>query len=343
MRIVLLIDMDYFFAQIEERENPRFKGKPVVVGADPQGGNGRGVVSTANYEARKFGIHSALPISIAWRKCPAAIFLPVNMDLYGKTSRKIMDIVRNFSPVWEIVSLDEAYLDVSFVKNFNKAGELATKLKQEIFKKEKLTSTIGIGPNKVIAKMAADKAKPNGLLIVRPSDVDDFLNRLDAEELPGIGPKTAQKLLEMGIKTIKDIKRINKKDLSAHFGKAGGYIYERARGIDNAPVVNDDTIKSIGKEYTFEKDTRDSQLIFEIFDSLIFEAYREMRKEKLLAKTVTVVCRYADFETHTKGKSLKEATMDYKTVEKLAKTLLLKFFIEKPKMIRLIGIRLSVI
>ena len=161
-RIILHIDMDYFFAQIEERENPQFKEKPVVVGADPRGGRGRGVVSTANYEARKYGIHSALPISKAYQLCPNAIFLPVNMELYQKVSENIMEIIKKYSPVFEQVSLDEAYLDISltFLQKewgYQKAEKLAKKLKKEILEKEKLTSTIGIGPNKLIAKIASEK------------------------------------------------------------------------------------------------------------------------------------------------------------------------------------------
>jgi len=222
-RIILHIDMDYFFAQIEERENPKFRGKPVVVGADPKGGQGRGVVSTANYIAREYGIHSALPISKAYQLCPKAIFLPVNMELYQKVSERIMDIIKKYlpcsipsgsegllrgSPIFEQVSLDEAYLDLSYIfhdrekctirEGWEKAKELAKKLKKEILEKEKLTSTIGIGPNKMIAKIACEKAKPNGLLVIKPNQVKEFLEPLDIEDLPGIGPKTAEKLRAIG-------------------------------------------------------------------------------------------------------------------------------------------------
>ena len=212
-RIILHINMDYFFVQIEERENPQFKGKPVVVGADPKGGKGRGVVSTANYEARKYGIHSALPISKAFELCQEVAFLPVNMELYENTSRSIMEIVKKYSPKWEIVSLDEAYLDTSFLGNYQKAESLAQKLKKEILEKEKLTSTIGIGPNKLIAKMSDEKAKPDGLLVIKPNKVKSFLELLDIEDLPGIGPKTAEKLRAIGINNIKELKRLSKTKL----------------------------------------------------------------------------------------------------------------------------------
>ena len=189
-RIILHIDMDYFFAQIEERENPQFKGKPVVVGADPKGGKGRGVVSTANYVARKYEIHSAMPISKAYQLCPEAIFLPVNIELYQKVSENIIEIVKNYSPIFEQVSLDESYLDLSQIaKNFKEAEKIGKQLKAEIFEKEKLTSTVGIGSNKLIAKIASDKGKPNGLLIIKPKEVKKFLEPLDIEDLPGIGLK----------------------------------------------------------------------------------------------------------------------------------------------------------
>ncbi|MBC7074094.1 DNA polymerase IV, partial [Candidatus Parcubacteria bacterium] len=207
-RIILHCDMDYFFAQIEERDNPQFKGKPVVVGADPKGGKGRGVVSTANYEARKYGIKSGMPISKAYKLCPNAIFLPVNIELYEKVSEKIMQIIKKYSPIWEIVSLDEAYLDVSFLKDWEGAKKLGEQLKKEIFEKEKLTCTVGVGPNKTIAKLAAEKSKPNGLKVIKPNEVQQFLDPLDIDDLPGIGPKTAEKLRAIGINQICELKTL---------------------------------------------------------------------------------------------------------------------------------------
>jgi len=267
--------MDYFFAQIEERENPQFKGKPVVVGADPKGGKGRGVVSTANYSARKYGIHSALPISKAFELCPKAIFLPVNMKLYQEVSEKIMKIIKKYSKAWEIVSLDEAYLDLSFLKGYQKAEDLAKKLKKEILEKEKLTSTIGIGPNKLIAKMATNKAKPNGLLIIKPNQVKKFLEPLDIEDLPGIGPKTAEVLRNLKVNKIKDLKNLSKSKLKDMFGIVGETIYERARGIDGEEVSSEEIVKSIGKEHTFEKDTRDPEIIFRTFEKIIKNVHQK--------------------------------------------------------------------
>jgi len=356
-RIILHIDMDYFFAQIEEQENPQFKGKPIVVGADPKEGKGRGVVSTASYSARKYGIHSALPISKAYQLCPQAIFLPVNMELYQKVSEKIMEIVKKYlprsipsesegllrgSPAFEQVSLDEAYLDLSFLKSYSKTEALATKLKNEILEKEKLTATVGIGPNKLIAKMATNQAKPNGLLLIKPNQVKSFLEPLDIEDLPGIGPKTAEKLREIGINKIKELQRLSREKLKEMFGKVGETIYERARGIDEEPVSSEEIIKSIGKQITFEKDTRDSEIIFENFEQMINEIHQELLKNKFSFRTITVVCRYQGFETHTKSKTLKEATQDLGVLKKEAKKLLLKFFLESKKPIRLIGLRLKI-
>jgi len=340
-RIILHIDMDYFFAQIEERENPRFKGKPVVVGADPKKGRGRGVVRSANYEARKYGIHSALPISLAFKACPEAIFLPVNMGLYKKVSEKVMNIVTRYSKIWEVVSVDEAYLDISFLSSYKKAENLAKKLKNEILKKEKLTSTIGIGPNKLIAKMATNKAKPNGFLIVKPDQIKKFLEPLDVQDLPGIGPKTAEKLRVISINKVKELKELSRLKLKNMFGVVGGKIYERARGSDEGEVSPEEIIKSIGKEHTFEEDTRDPKVIFGTFDKIIKGVHQELFDNKFSFKTITVICRYQGFETHTKSKTLEESTHNLEILKKESKRLLLKFLIEKPKLIRLIGVRVS--
>lgn len=340
-RIILHIDMDAFFAQIEERENPRFKGKPIIVGADPKEGKGRGVVSTCNYSARKYGIHSALPISRAYKLCPDAIFLPVNIGLYQKVSERVMSIVKRYSEIWEAVSLDEAYLDISFLGSYQKAVELAGKLKKEIIVQEKLTATIGIGENKLIAKMAAEKAKPDGLLLIKPEQVKNFLEPLDIEDLPGIGPKTAEKLRDIGINKIKELKGLPKLKLKEMFGKVGENFYERAQGIDEESVISDRAVKSIGKEYTFERDTRDSGILFETFEEIIKEVWQELKENNFSFKTITVICRFQGFETHTKSKTFEKPSEDFETLQKEAKKLLLKFIVENQKPIRLIGLRVK--
>jgi len=351
-RIILHIDMDAFFAQVEERENPQFKGKPVVVGADPKGGSGRGVVSTANYVARKYGIHSALPISKAYELCPKAIFLPVNMELYQKVSENIMEIIKKYSSKWEIVSLDEAYLDLSHIFydrkkcgircGWERAKRIAKKLKEEILEKEKLTSTVGIGPNKLIAKMAAEKVKPNGLLVIKPNQVKNFLEPLDIEDLPGIGPKTAERLRPLSVNTIKELKKLSKTKLKDTFGVVGETIYERARGIDEEEVSPEEIIKSIGKEHTFEKDTRDPEILFSTFEKIIKNVHQELTANKFSFKTITVICRFQGFETHTKSKTLKNPTQDLEILKSEAKKFLLKFLLENKKPVRLIGLRVRI-
>lgn len=336
------LDMDAFFAQAEERENPQFKGKPVVVGADPKGGKGRGVVSTANYKAREYGIHSALPISRAYNLCPQAVFLPVNMDLYERTSSKIMKIIKKYSPKWEVVSVDEAYLDISFLKNYKEAKKLAEKIKKEIFKKEKLICTIGIGSNKLIAKMATNRGKPDGLLLISPRQVELFLDPLDVQELPGIGPKTAGSLREIGVNKIKELRKISKNKLKDVFGKAGEYMYDKSRGVDKEDVSSEDIVKSIGKEITFEKDTRNSEIIFKAFNNIIRQVYQELEEADFSFKTITVVCRFEGFETHTKSETIKKPSRNLAILRKKAKGLLLKFLVSNFKLIRLVGLRVSI-
>lgn len=353
-RIILHVDMDAFFAQIEERENPHFRGKPIVVGADPKSGKSRGVVSTANYEARKYGIHSAMPISLAWRAYPGAIFLPVNMKLYEKVSESIINIIKGYSPYYEVTSLDEVYLDLSFLLpndplgriireiGYKKAEKLGQKLKRDIFKQQKLTCTVGIGPNKMLAKMATNRGKPNGLVVIKPEEVSEFLDDLDIEELPGIGPKTAKKLREsFNVNRMKDLKKLSTETLENEFGIIGKDFYEKARGINSDPVINDYPVKSIGEEHTFEKDTRDPELIFGTFEKIIKNVYEETSYDKFLFKTITIICRFSGFETHTKAKTFMQPIKDIKILESEAKKLLLRFLIENHKSVRLVGLRLS--
>lgn len=341
-KIVLHIDMDYFFAQVEERENPQFRGKPIVVGADPKKGKGRGVVSTCNYLARKYGIRSGIPISKAWRLCPEAIFLPVNIEFYKKVSENIMEIVKKYSPKCEIVSLDEAYLELTDLsKTYKEAKEIASQLKKEIFEKEKLTATVGIGPNKLIAKIASQRAKPNGLLIVKPNEVEKFLEPLDIEMISGIGPKTAKKLREIGINKIGELKKLSKEKLKEMFGKVGEYFWEAARGIDREEVIPERERKSIGRQITFEEDTKNPELIFEAFEEILNETYEALVENNFSFKTIVVVRRTSDFRTKQLSKTLKEPSRNFLLLKKEAKKLLLKFLLENKKPLRLVGLRLK--
>lgn len=340
-RIILHIDLDAFFASVEERENPHFQGKPIIVGADPKNGTGRGVVSTANYLAREFGVHSAMPISKAYRLCPQCVFLPVDGALYQNVSGHIMNIIASYADLCETVSIDEAYLDMSFCGTFEKAQGVGRKLKNEIFKKEKIHATVGIGPNKMIAKMATNNSKPNGLRIIEPEKVADFLGPLDVREIPGVGPKSSTVLHQLGFNTIAKLREATGDFLIHYFGKQGSALYEKARGIDERPIETFQEIKSIGREETFEKDTRDSEEIFAGFENLLKETFEEAGRENFQFRTISVKCRFTGFETHTKDKTIKSAPISFAQYKKTAHVLLLEFLLRNKKSIRLIGVRLS--
>lgn len=340
-RIILHIDLDAFFASVEERENPHFRGKPIIVGADPKGGIGRGVVSTANYEARKFGVHSAMPISKAYKLCPQCVFLPVDAELYQSVSERVMNIVATHANLCEVVSIDEAYLDISFCGTFARARELGNKLKNEIFKKEKIHATVGIGPNKMIAKMATNSAKPDGLKSVSPEEVKDFLGPLDVEKIPGVGPKSSTTLYRLGFDTIEKLREVPEDFLTHYFGKWGSTLYKESQGIDERPIEVFQEAKSIGHEETFEKDTRDSEEIFTVFDNLLKETFQEAAKQHFKFKTISVKCRFSGFETHTKDKTTALRPISFAQYKKTAHVLLLEFLVQYKNPVRLIGVRLS--
>ncbi len=339
MKIILHVDLDAFYAAVEEREHPEYKGKPVVVGADPKGGAGRGVVSTCNYEARKYGIRSGMPISIAYRKCPSAIFVPVHMEEYVAVSARVMEILQNHAAVFEQVSVDEAYLDVSELKSYDKARELALRIKQEVKEKEQLTCSVGIGPNKLIAKVASDFKKPDGLTVVKPDDVLDFLAPQSVRMLRGVGPKTELILNTYGIKTIADLRKLSHEQLSAAFGSFGNELYEQARGNYTAELIQHWQIKSIGRQITFEHDTKDKQVILDTLESMIRDVWEQLKAEGFMFKTVTIKVRYEDFDTHTKQKSLIEITDSIDAIKTVSKELL-EGFLKDTRKIRLIGVSL---
>lgn len=341
-RIIMLVDMDAFYTSCEEVRNPKLRGKPVAVGADPKGGQGRGVLSTANYEARKYGLNSAMPISIAYRKCPDCIFLPVDMDYYVEVSSRIMQILKKYADKFEVVSVDEAYLDISSKGTLEKAKEIAYKIKKEVWEKEKLTCSVGIGPNKLIAKMAADHKKPNGLTIVTDSGIHKFLNPLPARKLHGVGPKTEARLKEIGIEIVGQLAKTSLKTLKAFFGQSfGSYLHEASHGIDESPVVEEWTAKSVGRQVTFEKDTKDKGQIHQVMDEIIDDSFSQLKEQEFKTyKTVTIKVRYEDFETKTKAFTLKDKAFTAEPAKSVAKNLL-KEFLKSEKKIRLVGISLS--
>ncbi|MEM3737627.1 MAG: DNA polymerase IV [Candidatus Bathyarchaeia archaeon] len=340
-RIILHIDMDQFFAAVEEREHPEIRGKPVVIGADPKGGKGRGVVSACNYEARKCGVSSGMPITAAWRLCPHAVYLPVNYRLYAEVSSRIMEILRGYAEKLEQWGLDEAFLDVSTrVRTYEDAKRLAQEIKREIYEKEGLTCSIGIGPNKLVAKIASDFKKPDGLTVVEEEDVQSFLAPLPVGKLLWVGKKTERKLNGLGIKTVGDLKRCDPSLLVDKFGVVGTQLYLSARGIDQSEVEERGISKSIGRYVTFEEDTSDFHFIFSTLDKLCEEVHTETKDQNLLFKTVTVTVRYEDFETHTHTKTLLFQTNRLADLLKVAHELI-QPYLRAERKVRLIGVRVS--
>lgn len=341
MRVILHVDLDAFFAAVEEREHPEYKGKPLIVGADPKEGKGRGVVSTASYEARKSGIKSGMPISRAWKLCPKGIYLRPNFKLYEEVSSRIMKILREHTDKFEQVGIDEAFLDISNkVKNFEEARALAILIKEKIFEAEGLTCSVGIAPNKLIAKIASGYEKPDGLTIVGPEKIKEFLSPLPIRELIGVGKKTEAKLKKLGIKTIGDLAKYDVSKLIKEFGSFGFEFHRAAQGIDESEVIEEWVIKSIGREITFEKDTLDPEIISNALDDLAEEVHKELVANKFYFKTVTVKIRYENFETHTHSKTLSFIT---NRLEDLAENIyeLTNPFLKSEKKIRLVGVRVS--
>ncbi|MDD2340181.1 MAG: DNA polymerase IV [Methanosarcina sp.] len=336
-RIIIHADMDSFFASVEARERPELKGLPVVVGSDLKGGLGRGVVSTCSYEARKYGIHSAMPISLAYRLCPDAVFLPVNMKLYADVSAKIMELLKRFADKFQQVSVDEAYLVPGpEVRNFEEAALYALRIKDEVWKQAGITCSVGVGPNKLIAKIASGFQKPDGLTVVRPGDVREFLFPLPVSKIPGIGEKTANTLKSMGITRTEELANCDVQLLSERFGKMGLRIKQLANGLDFGEIREKESVKSISRHGTFAEDTNDPVKITGSLNLLAESVHSSLLKHKFFFKTVTLTVRFDDFSTYTRSKTIPSWTSDISLIKKIA-TLLLSEFIGSRKL-RLVGI-----
>lgn len=341
MRIIMHVDLDAFFPSVEVREHPELKSKPVIVGADPKGGTGRGVVSSASYEARKFGVRSALPISKAWKLCPDGVYLRPHFDLYIPASNSIMEILRSHADRFEQGGIDEAYLDISNrVKDFDEAGEFATHIMEEVLEKTRLTCSVGVAPNKMIAKIASDFRKPYGLTVVKPEGVKDFLFPLEVRKIPGVGPKTEKALVELKIETVKDLASMKPEVLTRLFGAWGARLYEFANGIDTREVIEEYETKSIGRDTTFEKDLDDEEQILGVLDELAAEVHADVISNGFKFKTITVRIRYEQFDTHTCSKSLSFPTNDLDILRNNSKRLIVPF-LRGNKKVRLIGVRVS--
>lgn len=353
-RIITHLDMDAFFAAIEERDTPAFRGVPLVVGADPLGGKGRGVASTSNYLARAYGIHSATPISTAWRLSEAArragkppvTFVSVDMPKYAQVSEDVMRIVRRFIAKVEQASIDEVYGDLSWTESYEEAEQICRRLKEAIVSEVLLTASVGIGPNKLIAKIASGWQKPNGLTVVREDEVEAFLSPLSVRVIPGIGPKTELLLQEREIQTVKDLRDLPIQQLKHLLGKRGAAFYDKARGQDDAPVEEYSEPQSIGEQETFESDTLDSHTLLTQLDSLARGVIDRLTLEGFEAfRTVVLTVRFADFETKSRAHTLAAGTRDPAVLHREGLKLLMPFLDrrENPrrKLIRLLGLRLE--
>jgi DNA polymerase IV (archaeal DinB-like DNA polymerase) len=341
MRVILHVDQDAFFPSVEIREHPELNGKPVIVGADPKGGTGRGVVSSASYEARKFGVRSAMPISRAWKLCPDGVYLRPHFDLYIPASNSIMEILKSHADKFEQGGIDEAYLDISSrVKDFDEAEVFAKRLMEEVLEKTHLTCSIGVAPNKMIAKIASDFRKPCGLTVVKPEEMKDFLFPLEVRKILGIGPKTEKALLDLKIETVKDLASMKPEVMTKLFGAWGARLHEFANGLDNREVVEEYETKSIGRDTTFEKDLDDEEKILGVLDELAEEVHPDVIANGFKFKTITVRIRYEHFDTYTSSKSLSFPTNDLDILRNNAKRLIVPF-LRRNKKVRLIGVRVS--
>jgi DNA polymerase-4 len=304
-RTILHVDMDAFYAAVEQRDRPEYKGKPVIVGSDPKEGKGRGIVSTCSYEARIFGVHSAQPISRAWKLCPHGIYLLPDMRKYERVSDRIMDILSGFTDMLEQVSIDEAFLDVSgSEKLFGPGPEIARKVKLRIKQELHLTASVGVAANKFIAKVASDLKKPDGLVVVKPGREKEFLAPLPVGRLWGVGEKTGEHLKKIGLERIGQIAEMPQSVLISYMGKNGAHLWQLARGIDDRPVLPGEGSKSISHEITFENNTSDAALLHRTILALTEKVAYRLRSSRVRARTIMVKLREADFSTRTRRTSL---------------------------------------
>jgi len=341
-RIILHVDMDAFYAAVEVRENPALEGKPVVVGADPRE-HRRGVVLTASYEARRFGVRSAMSCVEAARRCPEAVFVPPHFQPYGRVSGEIMDTLRTFADRLQPSGIEEGYLDVTIRSggNFSRAHELAREIKAAVRSQHRLSCTIGIAPTKAVAKIASDFEKPDGLTVVARDDVAAFLAPISVQKILGVGPKTADRLKELGLELIEDLQRYNRQDLIEQLGAFGEYLQDVAMGHDAEEVVEPTgPPESISTETTFEKDLDAYDDVWPELEALARSLHEQLLHEKFAYRTVTLKAKYSNFEIHTRSKSLKIHTTDLEPILILSQSML-KEVLASGRKVRLIGVRLS--
>jgi DNA polymerase-4 len=338
-RKIIHIDMDAFYASVEQRDNPMYRGKPIVVGGSPEGRGG--VVATASYEARKFGIKSAMPSKRAIQLCPHVLFIRPRFAVYKEVSQKIREIFRRYTDLIEPLSLDEAFLDVTADKqNIGSAIEIARLIKQAIRDELQLTASAGVSINKFVAKIASDLNKPDGLTFIGPSSITGFMEQLPVHKFFGVGKVTAEKMNKMGLHTGADLKKMTEEELVKHFGKTGRFYYHIVRGIDNRPVQPHRETKSMGAEDTFPADLLTADAMNAELSRIAALVHDRLQKYQLKGRTVTLKIKYADFRQITRNQSFPYPIDDLLTIEHTAQQLLAGTDPEG-KPVRLLGISLS--
>ena len=337
-RAIIHIDMDAFYASVEQRDNPELKGKPVIIGGSVES---RGVVSTASYEARKYGVHSAMPMAEAHRLCPDGVYLPVDMQKYRLVSHQIMDIFHRFTPEVEAISLDEAFLDVTASqKLFGTAEEIGREIKRLIKTELNLTASVGLSYNKFLAKLASDMDKPDGFYQIGPEELESKVWPLPVRRMMGVGGKTAQLLEEMGVRTIGQLAKMNMGLLEHILGKQGIMMYEVANGVDNRMVEPVRESKSVGRETTFPKDISERYVLETILFTLADDVCHTLRATNLKGRTVSIKIRYPDFQSITRAQTLDGYTSSFEPVFEAVKQLMEHNYKDGTP-VRLIGVTVS--
>jgi len=321
-RKIIHIDMDAFFASVEERDNPDLKGKPVIIGSDPRKTGGRGVVSTCNYEARKFGVHSAMSSKEAYERCPQAVFISGNYQKYRKVGMQIREIFKRYTDLVEPMSIDEAYLDVTENKlGIKSAIKIAKMIQYDIWQEVHLTCSAGVSYNKFLAKLASDFEKPKGLTLILPEDAQDFLEKLPIEKFYGVGKRSVEKLHQLGVFTGADLLEIPEMTLIDFFGRFGYDLYRKARGISNSPVKSNRIRKSIGSERTYGKLLYEEDDVKSEISKNAQRVVDTLQRNHKVGRTIVLKVRYSDFSTLTKRITLDDVTNDFEVIDQVAKTI----------------------
>ena len=345
-RVIMLVDFDYFFAQCEELRNPALKDKPVVVGVYSGRTEDSGAVSTANYVARKFGVKSGISLYLAKKRLEgtAAVFLPVDEEFYKQISNKIMQVLRGYADSFEQVGIDETYLDVTKKVHgrFEAATDLAQKMKNEVKRQVGIAFSVGVGPNKLVAKIAADSQKPDGLTVVKPEEVARFLSSLPVNRLVGVGRKTTAKMGDLGIKTISELARYNVQKLMEIFGKnLGVYFHNAANGVDNEPVQETGDAESISRISTLKENTRDLMVVLEKSNRLIEDIHKELAQRNISFKQVGIIAIMTNLSVRSRSKTLETSTSDVEVIKRSVQELFENFLCESELEIRRVGVKIS--